>query len=136
MDTNNSRPALSVELGGLVLVIDDEEHVRLIAARMLQRRGFAVVVAHDGPAGVALYETSEAPIAAVLLDLSMPGMGGLEVAQALRRSNPRARIVLMTGYAEDDARRRFAELGIDAFLQKPFTLNDLGAAMKLALNGI
>ncbi|MBC8078584.1 MAG: hybrid sensor histidine kinase/response regulator, partial [Chloroflexales bacterium] len=51
----------------------------------------------------------------------------------LHRIDANVRIVLMSGYAEDDARRRFAEMGIAAFLQKPFTLSDLGAAMQLVL---
>jgi two-component system, cell cycle sensor histidine kinase and response regulator CckA len=118
---------------GLVLVIDDEENVRLVAARMLERRGFAVLIAADGPTGVALYESSDAPVGAVLLDLSMPQMSGVEVARSLRRLDPGVRIVLMTGYAEEDARRRFAEMGVAAFLQKPFTLGDLAGAMQLVL---
>ncbi|MBC8075990.1 MAG: PAS domain-containing protein, partial [Chloroflexales bacterium] len=104
---------------GPVLVIDDEENVRLVAARMLERRGFAVLSAPDGATGVALYEASTTPVAAVLLDRSMPLMSGVEVAQELHRIDANVRIVLMSGYAEDDARRRFAEMGVAAFLQKP-----------------
>jgi two-component system cell cycle sensor histidine kinase/response regulator CckA len=118
---------------GRVLVIDDEENVRLVAARMLERRGFAVLTAADGPTGVALYESSALPVGAVLLDLSMPHMSGVEVARSLRRLDPSVRIVLMTGYAEEDARRRFAEMGVAAFLQKPFTLGDLAGAIQLVL---
>jgi CheY-like chemotaxis protein len=114
----------------LVLVIDDEENVLLVAARMLERRGFAVLAAADGPTGVALFQNSATPVGAVLLDLSMPHMSGVEVAQSLRRLDPSVRIVLMTGYAEEDARRRFAEMGVAGFLQKPFTLDDLTATMR------
>lgn len=134
MDTQRPPPASNL-LPGPVLVIDDEENVRLVATRMLERRGFSVLSAPDGLAGVALFASSATPVAAVLLDLSMPHMSGVEVAHALRRVEPNVRIVLMSGYAEDDARRRFSEMGVAVFLQKPFTLSDLAEAMQVALDG-
>jgi CheY-like chemotaxis protein len=116
-----------------VLVIDDEESVRMVASRMLERRGFHVLLAADGLAGLRIFDEQASSIQLVLLDLSMSGMNGAETLARLRQRAPVLPVVLMSGFAEDDARRRFAQLGIAAFLQKPFTFVDLITIVQRAL---
>jgi CheY-like chemotaxis protein len=118
---------------GTVLVVDDEPEVREVAARMLARFGFAVLLAEDGEAGVELFRANASEIACVLLDMTMPRMNGEEAFRALRQIVPGVRVVLMSGYNEQDATSHFAGKGLAGFLAKPFTPMDLRARLQQAL---
>ncbi len=107
---------------GTVLVIDDEELVRNVSKLMLERIGYSVLLAADGAAGIALFEQHAPAVATVLLDLTMPGLSGLETAARLRQLDPGVPIVLASGCSEDEAAARFAGLGLAGFLQKPFQI--------------
>ncbi len=115
---------------GTVLVIDDEETVRTIAARMLTALGFEPLLAHHGRAGLDLYASHPGEIAAVLLDLTMPVLDGAATLTELRRLRPDLPILLMSGFTEHDALDRFAGKGLAGFLQKPFKTEDLRAALR------
>lgn len=115
---------------GTVLVIDDEPNVRSITARLLRRLGFTALTADDGCSGVELFQTHADDIVCVLLDLTMPQLDGQETLRLIRRMRPNARVVLMSGYSEQEAISRFAGQGIVGFLPKPFTLNDLRARLQ------
>ena len=104
-----------------MLVIDDDETVRMVTSLMLESYGFQVLTAADGQAGVELYRTHAAQIRAVVLDYTMPLMDGEEVFHEVRRIRPAARVLLVSGYNELDATNRFAGKGLAGFLQKPFT---------------
>lgn len=110
---------------GTVLVIDDEEGVRSLIARMLERLGFTVMLAPDGKIGVDYFRTHADSIIGVLLDLTMPRMNGEQTLHALRRIRPDVRVILMSGYSEEDATGRFEEEHLAGFLQKPFTFDEL-----------
>jgi PAS domain S-box-containing protein len=116
---------------GTVLVIDDEPHVRTIAKRMLEHCGFTVLTAEEGQHGVKIFGDHAADIVCVLLDMTMPKMDGPETFRQIRRINPQARVLLMSGYNEQEAISRFAGKGIAGFLPKPFTLGDLTAKLRL-----
>jgi PAS domain S-box-containing protein len=113
-----------------VLVIDDEPSVRNVARRMLERLGYQLLFAEEGVAGLEQYREHAAMIAAVLLDLTMPRMSGEEVYQELRRLDPGARVVVMSGYSAEEMRARFPASARIAFLQKPFTPEALGEALR------
>jgi CheY-like chemotaxis protein len=110
---------------GTVLVVDDEDIVREVAREMLREKGFDVLTAADGQQGVELYRRHADRIAVVLLDLTMPEMSGEEALAEIRRIRPNAKVILCSGYAEDDLKRRFAGLGAADFIQKPFKLRAL-----------
>ena len=118
---------------GTILVVDDEESVRLIAAQLLGSMGFDVVTAADGVEALDCYRRM--PIRAVLTDLTMPRMGGLETFRELRRLDPACPVVLISGYNEREAIQDFLGLGLAAFVQKPFVRADLLRAMRKALEG-
>jgi len=118
---------------GTILVVDDEESVRLIAAQLLGSMGFDVVTAADGVEALDCYRRM--PIRAVLTDLTMPRMGGLETFRELRRLDPACPVVLISGYNEREAIQDFLGLGLAAFVQKPFLRADLLRAMRKALEG-
>ena len=110
---------------GGVLLIDDEAEVRAVIARMVARLGFEVAAAADGAAGLALFEAQAARLACVLLDLTMPQIGGVEVFRQMRQRATGVPVVLMSGYNEQDVITQFAGKGLAAFLQKPFTPAEL-----------
>jgi PAS domain S-box-containing protein len=103
----------------VVLVIDDEDLVRDVVARMLEDLGYTAITAADGPTGIALLD--QQPIDAALVDLTMPRMNGADVIAALRAKQPTLRIVLCSGFD----RERRGPVKADAYLPKPFRIEAL-----------
>ncbi|RMH21010.1 MAG: response regulator [Acidobacteria bacterium] len=118
---------------GRVLVVDDEAMVREVAAQMLEAGGFEVLAASDGYEALALYGEHGESIDAVLLDVSMPQMDGAETLRALRRIDPGVVVILSSGYPEQEAALRFAELKPSAFLHKPYKVQTLLRKVAAAL---
>ena len=116
-----------------VLVIDDEEVVRDALSQMLEASGLPFLMAPDGASGVALCKARAAEIGLVLLDLSMPGMGGEETFRELRRINPDVRVILSSGFSHEEAVQRFFGLGLSGFLQKPYGVDALKAEISRCL---
>jgi PAS domain S-box-containing protein len=116
---------------GTVLVVEDEEGVREVVGRMLERLGFQVITAEDGIEALQRLDHHGGAMAAVLLDLSMPRMGGPEVLQQIRERRPEAPIILMSGYTEQEvASKLLGPEGAVAFLQKPFLPEDLTSVLR------
>lgn len=111
--------------GLTALVVDDDEMVLATGARMLKRLGCQVIVAEDGQRGVELYRARSHDFDFVLLDMTMPKMGGDEAFRLIRRINPDARVILMSGYNEQDATSHFTGKGLSGFVQKPFNIETL-----------
>ena len=123
--TNNGHPASATpwHRPGNVLVIDDEESVRNVAAALIRTFGFTVTMASNGTDGIQLFRESHFDL--VLLDLTMPGLNGEETLAGLRAISSNVRVLLVSGYSEND---RVAELALGGpllFLQKPFTRGSL-----------
>jgi CheY-like chemotaxis protein len=117
---------------GTLLLVDDEQSVRGVTASMAESFGFAVVVAADGEEALRLFREHADKIHVVLLDLTMPRMGGEETLKELRKLQPNVPIVLMSGYSELDARGRFPEEGPTDYLQKPFRRAELMSVLRKA----
>ena len=118
---------------GTVLIIDDEEVVRSAARAALQRFGYAVYESSNGVDGVELFTRLHDRISAVLLDLTMPQLDGAGVWRRIRQLRPDMRVVISSGYEEEDVMRPFAEDRALLFLKKPFTAAELGAKIGRAL---
>jgi len=118
---------------GIVLVIDDEPGIRKFALRVLETAGYQVVGAGDGQQGLAVFAQPGSGIAAVVMDLSMPGMDGRELAGALRRFAPDMPILVMSGYSDDEVAERLSGLGVVDFVHKPFRPADLIERLATAL---
>ncbi len=118
---------------GLVLVIDDEAEVRATARAMIEALGYDVVEAEDGRSGLSTYDKYRNKVKAVLLDMTMPVMSGEEVYRALRHKAPTVPVILSTGYSPVDARRRGMMEGLAGFLQKPYTVRQLGDSLARAI---
>ncbi|MCC6574590.1 MAG: MASE1 domain-containing protein [Planctomycetes bacterium] len=115
---------------GTVLVIDDEESVRSIARVMLAELGYTVLVAEDGLRGIEVFKQSPEKIVAVLLDMTMPQLNGEETFRELRRIKPDVRVILSSGYPEEDTLRRFKAAGLAGFVQKPYTPQQLADVLR------
>jgi two-component system, cell cycle sensor histidine kinase and response regulator CckA len=120
---------------GTILIVEDEEGVRAVAERMLEGLGFHVRTAEDGREALRVLATRSERIAAVLLDLSMPHMGGPETLRRLHELQPGLPVVLMSGYTEQEVASRLLDEnhGPIAFLQKPFLPGDLVAVLRRVL---
>jgi two-component system cell cycle sensor histidine kinase/response regulator CckA len=105
---------------GVVLVVDDEETVRAVAKTALEKSGFTVLTAASGPEALRVCRERSAEIVAVLLDMTMPHLGGEEVFNEMRRIRPDLRVILTSGYDEQEATRRFVGKGLAGFIQKPY----------------
>jgi two-component system, cell cycle sensor histidine kinase and response regulator CckA len=116
-----------------VLVVDDEPAVREATVDMLEAAGHEVLTAVDGRDGVACFAAHRGEIDVVLLDMKMPGMDGEQALQAMRRLDPQVNAVVMTGYSEAEAIRRFGDQDVRAFLQKPFDFATLVGVVAAAL---
>jgi CheY-like chemotaxis protein len=115
---------------GAVLLVDDEANARGSSRALLKYLGFSVVEAEDGEAAVAAFKALRAGIAWVLMDLTMPRMDGHAAFRAMRLLDPSVKVVLCSGWAEDDLSRRFRDDPPTAFLAKPFTLEDVEALVQ------
>ncbi|HRD65417.1 MAG TPA: response regulator [Candidatus Competibacter sp.] len=118
---------------GTILLVDDEESVRLMGNRMLERVGFEVLTAVDGREALEIYRERHDDIALVLLDLTMPDLDGEETFRELRRIDPQVQVVMSSGYTESEIAPRFAGKRLSGFLQKPYTLNALTECLRDAL---
>jgi two-component system, cell cycle sensor histidine kinase and response regulator CckA len=115
---------------GTVLVADDEEGVRALVANVLQDAGYTVEMATDGAHAVEQLRRLGSRVRLVLLDLTMPVLGGEQAAMELRRIQPDVPIVAMSGYGDVEVMQRFSEAGVDDFLPKPFTPDQLAAKIR------
>ncbi|HEX6049787.1 MAG TPA: PAS domain S-box protein, partial [Gemmatimonadaceae bacterium] len=118
---------------GKALVADDDDTVRAVAQQMLRRSGFTVLTAADGREAVEQFGMARDEIALVLLDLTMPVLGGEEAFRAMRRMRPDVRVVLMSGYSRHELASRYGAEGLAGFVQKPFRLDELEACLTSAL---
>lgn len=121
--------------GGVVLVVDDEESMRMVARLMLERHGFDVLTAADGVEAIEVVRRDPRAVDVVLLDLTMPRMDGVEAGRTLRTIRPDLPIILCSGYNENEARKRFEGQELNGFLQKPFDGDSLVARLRAALEG-
>ncbi|WLT32188.1 PAS domain-containing sensor histidine kinase [Geothrix sp. PMB-07] len=121
-------------LQGRVLLVDDEATILDAIGPALEALGLRVILARDGQEAVDAFRADPASIDLVLMDLTMPRMDGRDAYQAMRRLRPDARVVLSSGYNEIESIQSLAGKGLAGFLQKPYTLEALRAAVQQALS--
>ncbi len=118
---------------GTVLVVDDERLMRVVARRVLDGMGLTVLEAEDGEQGIAMFGARAHELSLVLLDLTMPRLGGEEVLERIRSTHPSLPVVIASGYDHADALARIPEDEHTRFLQKPFSVQALRDAVAEAL---
>jgi CheY-like chemotaxis protein len=117
-----------------ILLVEDEEQVRVVARGILKRQGYRVIEAQNGGDALLRCETHSGTIDLLLSDVVMPQMSGPELAKRLARARPTMKILCMSGYADDAVVRHGAlEAGI-AFIQKPFTPDSLARKVREVLD--
>jgi len=119
--------------GGTILLVDDDPRVRSVASEMLVQLGFQVLGAENGREALDVFRTRRAEIACVILDLSMPVMGGEEAFRELRNVSGDVPVLVSSGYTEQDVAQRFAGRKPTGFIQKPYTIANLRGALEEAL---
>lgn len=120
--------------GDIVLLIDDDAKVRNVASKMLTSLGFQVLTTANAREGLEVFHTQRNKVACVILDLTMPDMGGEETFRELRKLRSDARVILSSGFNEQDVTQSFIGMGLAGFIQKPYTITKLRDALNQALS--
>lgn len=132
--THDLRPAREKGNGsGTILLVDDEETIRSVGSRMLSRAGFTVLLAADGYEAIETLREKPDEISAVLLDLTMPRMDGETAFRHMRQLKPGLRVLLTSGYSEQEIMARFAGQGHVGFIQKPYKQTELVEKLRAVL---
>lgn len=106
-----------------ILIVDDEQEFLELMSNRLQKRGFSVVSADTGDKALDLVERQD--FEAMILDVKMPGMDGIEVLRRVKRLRPGLPVLLLTGHASMEAAMTGVESGAVDYLLKPVPINDL-----------
>jgi PAS domain S-box-containing protein len=107
---------------GTVLLVDDEETIRALGSEMLREIGFQVVTAEDGRHALEIFNSRD-DISFVILDLTMPHMDGEQTFRELRRLKPDIKVIMSSGYNEQEVTQKFVGKGLAGFIQKPYKLS-------------
>ena len=124
------------EIGGTILLVDDEELVRKTVRALLQKAGYAVFTAESGAAALEVFRQHGSIIDCVLLDLTMPEMDGAETFRQLRRIRDDVCVILVSGHAEREVKAKYLEEGFAGFLHKPYQSATLVKALTSAYRAI
>ena len=119
--------------GGLVLLVDDEESVRTVAARLLAKAGYETIVARDGIEAERIFRENADRIDCVLLDMIMPHKGGFETFEAIRRIRSHVPIILTSGCSNQEIEGRFEAYDSIEFIQKPYGFEELVRSVEAAV---
>jgi CheY-like chemotaxis protein len=118
--------------GETILVVDDIPDQRKIATRILTRLGYRVESASSGEAAVDYMRTGQADL--IILDMIMdPGMDGLDTYREILKSHPNQKAIIASGFSENDRVREAKRLGARRYVNKPYTLESIGTAVKAEL---
>jgi two-component system cell cycle sensor histidine kinase/response regulator CckA len=115
---------------GTVLLVEDEDAVRLFGARALRNKGYKVLEARSGEAALEIIGNCGEPIDLLITDVVMPRMDGPTLIKEVRARQPNMKVIFISGYAEDNFRRRLDENAEIHFLPKPFSLKQLAGKVK------
>jgi two-component system cell cycle sensor histidine kinase/response regulator CckA len=132
-ESGRGRPAVA-EGSETVLLVEDDEEVRSVAAEMLGKQGYTVLVARNGAEALRLAEQHAGPIPLLVTDVVMPRIGGRELAARLRELRPDIEVLFMSGHTEHLVMSDRQSLPSDAFLQKPFRAEVLARKVRQVLD--
>jgi DNA-binding NtrC family response regulator len=121
---------------GMVLIADDEDMVRDLCRAMVERLGYKVITASDGEETVKIFHEHADEIVCVILDLTMPKLDGLAAYDELRRIKPDVKVIISSGYDEQETTDRFAGKGLAGFIKKPYQLSSLGTELTRVLKDL
>jgi two-component system cell cycle sensor histidine kinase/response regulator CckA len=117
-----------------VLVVDDEAALREIALRILRSSGYQVLLAQSGEEALELLREQDGEVDLVILDINMPGMGGLRCLELVRKSWPNMKVIIASGYSKEASLKSTIEMGAKTYVTKPFRMAELLTAVRQALD--
>jgi PAS domain S-box-containing protein len=117
-----------------ILVVDDEDALRGLGARTLKSKGYQVLTATSGEEALEIYREKGEQLDLVIMDLGMPGMGGHKALKAIMELNPRAKVVIASGYLANGQVKASLESGAAGYVAKPFRRSDLLATVRSVLD--
>jgi CheY-like chemotaxis protein len=123
-------PMANVELPPKILLVDDEKEFVETLSERLHKRDLASTVVYDGQKALELVEKDQPDV--MVLDLMMPGIGGIEVLRRLKRTHPKIEVIILTGHGSEHEEQMAAELGAFAYLKKPVNIELLAQVMREA----
>ena len=130
----SNRRVASVRGSETVLLAEDEASVRAVATAALERQGYVVLPAPDGPSALEIAREFRGPIHLLLTDVVMPGMHGRALADALLTTRPETRVLFASGYTDDTVLLRGIRVDELSFIQKPFTPDQLSRRVREVLD--
>ncbi|MGF2038817.1 MAG: response regulator [Nostoc sp. CmiVER01] len=120
--------------GELILIVDDETAIQEITRTSLEAHNYKILVASDGIEAIALYAKNRDKISAVLMDIMLPSLDGLTAIRTLRKINPQARIIASSGLMSEKKLSSLTNIGVNTFLPKPYTVNELLLSLQKVLS--
>jgi CheY-like chemotaxis protein len=108
-----------------ILLVDDEESIRQLGQEMLGSFGYTVLTVPDGEGALELYEKENEHVDLVILDLSMPGMGGKRCLEKLVEMNPRVKVIIASGYSFNGPSKDAIDAGAKGFVGKPYEVRQM-----------
>jgi CheY-like chemotaxis protein len=120
----------------LLMIVDDEDFVTMLAQRVLADQGYRVITAKDGFQALDIFKKLHKEIALVILDFTMPVMDGADVFHELLQIDPNVAVVLSSGFAEQDRLRGMLARGLRGFIPKPYTQHKLLTQIRTTLDAI
>jgi DNA-binding NtrC family response regulator len=126
--------ACAEELKKTILLVDDDDHVRGLGARILKRAGYDILTAVNGKEALQVYKRAQEKIALVILDLIMPEMGGKECLGELLKIDPEAKVIISTGASADDELKEAVKPYAKSLVNKPYEISQLLHAVQAALD--
>jgi len=120
-----------LKVRGTILIVDDEEDMLWFISTMYEPLGYKILAAASGLEALKIVEENGEKIDLIILDLKMPGMGGIEVLKSIRKYHPKLPVIILT--ALRDKREECEPLGIEAFMNKPYSLKDLNARIEAVI---
>lgn len=118
---------------GTILLVEDEDAVRMFSSRALKEKGYKILEASGGEEALEIVKSSEIPIDLIITDVIMPNMDGVEFVQKIRESSKNVKVIFISGYTEDKFKNILEQDDVTYFLPKPFTLKDLAGKVKEVL---
>ncbi len=117
-----------------VLLIEDEVFIIDMVRKVLISKGYTVLLARDGEEGIAMFSRHQKEIVVVLLDFGLPKLRGDEVAYRIKTIDPKAKIILISGFFDPDIRTNMARKGVNRFIQKPFSFAELTSCLRSVID--
>ncbi|MEH1825621.1 MAG: response regulator [Nostoc sp.] len=118
----------------LILVVDDEIAIQEITRTSLEAHNYKILIANDGIEAIALYAQNRDKVSAVLMDIMLPSLDGLTAIRTLQKINPQVKIIASSGLMSDNKLSAAAAIGINTFLSKPYTINELLLSLQKVLS--